>query len=103
MADDALTLSINAKTDEFVKRVEDAKIKVRSLAMQMSEIDKQMKTESVDRFQKLSEKLELTKRLSGISSKTADKKTPEEIFRSFVPRHGIGPWTLQFSVVCSTN
>lgn len=72
MADDALTLSISAKTDEFVKKVEDAKIKVRSLAMQMSEIDKQMKTESVDRVQKLSEKLDLAKRASEMAAKEAE-------------------------------
>ena len=71
MADDALTLRINAKTDEFVKSVEDAKTKVRSLSMQMAEIDKQLKTESVDRVQKLSEKLDLAKRASEMAAKEA--------------------------------
>ena len=60
MSDDNLSVRISAKTDEFVKSVEDAKTKVRSLSMQMAEIDKQLKTESVDRIQKLSEKLDLT-------------------------------------------
>ena len=72
MANDALTLRITAQTDEFVKKVDDAKTKVRSLAMQMSEIDKQLKTESVDRVQKLSEKLELTKRASEMAAKEAE-------------------------------
>ena len=59
MADNELAIRISAKTDEFVKKIQDAQTKVRSLSQQMSEIDKQMKTESVDRVQKLSEKLEL--------------------------------------------
>ena len=71
MDDKELALRISAKTDEFVKNVEDAKIKVRSLSMQMAEIDKQLKTESVDRVQKLGEKLELAKRASAAASEEA--------------------------------
>ena len=69
MADNELALRISTKTDEFVKKIEDAKTKVRSLSMQMAEIDKQLKTESVDRVQKLSEKLDLAKRASAAAAK----------------------------------
>lgn len=73
MTDDELALRISAKTDEFVKSVEDAKTKVRSLSMQMAEIDKQLKTESVDRVQKLGEKLELAKRAANMAAEEANK------------------------------
>lgn len=72
MADEELVIRISAKTDEFIKKVEDAKTKARSLSMQMAEIDKQLKTESVDRVQKLSEKLELAKRASATAAKEAE-------------------------------
>lgn len=72
MASEALTLRITAQTDEFVKKVQDAQTKVRSLSQQMSEVDKQLKTESVDRVQKLSEKLELAKRASNMAAKEAE-------------------------------
>lgn len=69
MADDALILRITAKTDEFVKTIQDAQTKVKSLTTQMQEIDKQLKTENVDKVGKLSEKLELAKRASEAASK----------------------------------
>lgn len=72
MADNELTLRISAKTDEFIKSVEDAKTKVRSLSMQMAEIDKQLKTESVDRVKKLADKLDLAKRASEAAAKEAE-------------------------------
>lgn len=73
MADSVLAVRISAQTDEFVKSVEDAKTKVRSLAMQMAEIDKQLKTESADRVQKLGEKLELAKRAANMAAEEANK------------------------------
>ena len=71
MANDALTLRINAQTDDFIKSVQAAQTKVRSLSMQMSEIDKQLKTETVDRVQKLNEKLELAQRASKAAAEEA--------------------------------
>ena len=72
MASESLALRISAKTDEFVKSVEDAKTKVRSLSMQMAEIDKQLKTENVDRVKKLADKLDLAKRASEAAAKEAE-------------------------------
>ena len=37
-----------------------------------------------------------------IPSLSGENKNPG-VFRGFVPRHRIELWTLQFSVVCSTN
>ena len=72
MADDALILRISATTDEFVKRIDDAKAKVKSLTTQMAEIDKQLKTENVDKVGKLAEKLDLAKRASEMAAKEVD-------------------------------
>ena len=72
MADNELTIRISAATDEFVKKVDDAKTKVRSLSAQMAEIDKQLKTESVDRVGKLTEKLDLAKRAAQMAAKEVD-------------------------------
>lgn len=72
MANNEMTIKIAAKTDDFIKNIDSAKTKVRSLSMQMAEIDKQLKTESVDRVQKLSEKLELAKRAAAAAAEEAN-------------------------------
>jgi len=60
VADNELVVQIAAKTDEFVKKVQDAQTKVRSLASQMSEIYKHLKTESVDCVQKDEPKIRIS-------------------------------------------
>ena len=72
MANNEMTIKIAAQTDDFIKNIDSAKTKVRSLSMQMAEIDKQLKTESVDRVQKLSEKLELAKRAAAAAAEEAN-------------------------------
>ncbi len=73
MADDALVLRITAKTDEFVKSLEDIKKRSSTIAAEMKEIDKQLKMESVDRVAKLSEKLNLAQRSADLAAKEARK------------------------------
>lgn len=70
--DNALVLRITAQTDEFVKTVDQAKDKVKSLTNQMAEIDKQLKQENVDKVGKLSEKLDLMKRAAEMAKKEVD-------------------------------
>lgn len=72
MADDKLEIVIRAKTDEFVKSLDDIKKRTSDLSKQMQEIDKQLKSESVDRVAKLSEKLELVKRSAALAAKEAE-------------------------------
>ena len=73
MAEDKLEVVIKAKTDEFVKSLEDIKKRSSDISKQMQEIDKQLKSESVDRVAKLSEKLELVKRSAALATKEAEE------------------------------
>lgn len=73
MAEDKLEIVIKAKTDEFVKSLEDIKKRSSDISKQMQEIDKQLKSESVDRVAKLSEKLDLVKRSAALATKEAEE------------------------------
>lgn len=71
MAEDKLEILISAKTDEFIKSLKDIEKRSSLISKEMKEIDKQLKTESVDRVAKLSEKLELVKRSAALAEKEA--------------------------------
>lgn len=73
MASDELTLKIRAQTSEFVKAIKDIESKTKVIANQMSEIDKQLKMENVDRVQKLSEKIQALDKMLNLARNETDK------------------------------
>lgn len=75
--EETLSVKIQAKTDEFVKSLDDIKKRCSTIGQEMKEIDKQLKTESIDKVKKLAEKLDLVQRQAGLAEKEAEKYRQE--------------------------
>lgn len=73
MAQSELTLEIKAKTSEFINAIKGIEAKTKVIANQMSEIDKQLKMENVDRVQKLSEKIQALDKTLNLARNEAQK------------------------------